>query len=146
MPKLLITRRTGWNIFIELDGAVGKRGPNYADDVLVVSLMLAKIQRAVRTFGSTPVLPTRVCDGKIQKAIEEFQQYIQKRYQPPRMVCDGVVDPVGNALDYTERTLGWLHNEVMDQSKGNNTFIKEWPGSLFDMSVAGGASKIFTKF
>ncbi len=147
MPKLLITRKMGWNIFIDLDGAVGKRGPNLGDDVLVVSLFLAQIQRSIRSFGKTPVMPTRAYSAQLQKAIDEFQAYIKQRYKPLRLVCDGNVDPIGTASMPFDRTLGWLHNEMMDQGKTNNTFIQNWPASFFEMaSGAVPVPKLYTNF
>lgn len=145
MPKLLITQKTGWNVFIELDGAVGRRGPNNSDDVLVVSVMLAHIQRAVRSFGPTQVLPRHSCDPNLIKAIEEYQRSLKEVLHADHVVCDGVIDPMGDKVIPFDRALGHMHNEVLGGPGGGNTVRLGWPGALFAMYGAS-IPKISTKF
>jgi hypothetical protein len=129
MPKLLITRKMGWNVFWDLDGIVGRGGRNAPDDVAIVSMMLARIQRERFSFGS-PILPTRMCDQRVCEAIRAFQEMVKKR-QFPGFPADGLVGPIGKEVVPDRKTLFYLHVELLGRQAAGSTLWEGWPGSLF---------------
>lgn len=131
MPKLLITRKTGWGAAYELDGVVGKGARNNPDDVAIVSMMIARIQREKFMFGSVTVMPTRVATPALCDAILAFQKKIQER-QNAYFPVDGLVGPFGGVTVPDRKTLYYLHLEMLGIRTTGSTLWLGWPGSLFE--------------